>query len=221
MKLGLGSGSTAAHFVALLGARVAAGLEVVGVPTSQRTFDQAAALGISLATLDDHPSLDLAVDGADEVDPRLRLIKGGGGALLREKIVASASSRMVVIVDASKEVAILGRFPLPVEVVAFGMEATRRHILEAAAACGLSGELRLRLDREGHRFVTDGGHHVFDCCFGSIGEPERLAVSLDAIPGVVEHGLFIGLASTCIVADPAGIRVLGESVSPPRQEPPT
>jgi ribose 5-phosphate isomerase A len=209
MKLGLGSGSTAWHFVDLLGGRVAAGLDIVGVPTSERTRAQAAALGIRLATLDEEPNLDLTIDGADEVDPQLRLIKGGGGALLREKIVAAASSRMVVIVDATKIVAGLGKFPLPVEVVPFGLGATRRHLEAVAADCGLTGLMKLRTDASGAAFLTDGGHFILDCAFGSIADPDRLAQRLDTVPGVVDHGLFIGFAAACIVADAAGTRVLG------------
>jgi ribose 5-phosphate isomerase A len=212
MRLGLGSGSTAAQFVALLGARVAAGLDVVGVATSQRTQTQAQALGIRMSTLDEIPILDLTVDGADEIDPGLRLIKGGGGALLREKIVAAASRRMVVIADASKQVATLGAFALPVEIVPFGMAATRRHIEAAAAACGCVGDMRLRSDAAGHAFVTDEGHRIVDCAFGAIVDPEKLAAHLDAVPGVVEHGLFIGLAASCIIAGAAGVHVLGEPV---------
>ncbi|MBV8568952.1 MAG: ribose-5-phosphate isomerase RpiA [Methylobacteriaceae bacterium] len=210
MVLGLGSGSTAAHFVDLLGGRVAAGLQVTGVPTSERTRAQAAALAIPISTLDAHPGIDLTIDGADEVDGRLRLIKGGGGALLREKIVAAASKRLVVIVDGSKIVATLGAFPLPVEVVPFGLAATCQHIEHAAADCGCRGTINLRRGADGAPFVSDGGHHIVDCAFGAIGDPEALATRLDGIPGIVEHGLFIGLASACIIADGAGVRVIGD-----------
>jgi ribose 5-phosphate isomerase A len=209
MRLGLGTGSTAAHFVALLGGRVAAGLHVTCVATSERTAAQAAACRIPLSTLDATPELDLTVDGADEFDQRLRLIKGGGGALLREKIVAAASRRMVVISDETKRVETLGRFPLPVEVVAFGLEATRRHIAAAAALAGVAGDLVLRLTPEGHAFVTDGGHLILDGHFGAIPDPERLADALAAIPGVVEHGLFIGLARGVISAGMQGVTVFG------------
>jgi ribose 5-phosphate isomerase A len=209
MKLGLGSGTTAWHFVDLLGARVAAGLDIVGVPTSERTRTQAAALGIPLATLDEVPQLDLTVDGADEVDPHLRLVKGGGGALLREKIVAAASARMVVIADAAKEVATLGKFPLPIEVVPFGLAATRRHLERLAAECRLAGDMKLRRDADGAPFHTDGGHYILDCAFGAIPDPDTLAQRLDTVPGIVEHGLFIGFAAACIFADSAGTRVLG------------
>ena len=159
MRLGLGTGTTAAHFVALLGARVAEGLDVICVPTSERTRTQAALYSIPLATIDALPELDLTVDGADEFDPQLRLIKGGGGALLREKIVAMASKRMVVIADSSKSVAVLGKYPLPVEVNVFGLEVTRRMILAAAKTCGCEGEVRLRKTPGGQAFVSDNGHY--------------------------------------------------------------
>jgi ribose 5-phosphate isomerase A len=211
MRLGLGTGSTAAEFVRILGPRVAEGLKVLCVATSKATFDLAQSLAIPLATLDEVPELDLVIDGADEFDPKLRLIKGGGGALLREKIVAAASARMVVIADASKEVARLGRFPLPIEVDLFGLESTRRHVANLARAMGLPRDIKLRRSAEGHAFVTDGGHYILDCAFGSIADPEALARSLATIPGVIEHGLFIGLASTIIVADMTETRLLGEA----------
>lgn len=212
MKLGLGTGTTARIFVEQLAARVQAGLDITCVPTSEATRIQAEAAGLRMSTLDALPALDLTVDGADEFDPQLRLIKGGGGALLREKIVAAASQTMVVITDTSKEVRQLGRFPLPVEVNLFGLAATRRLVVEAAAALGLSGEIALRKSKDATEpFITDGGHIILDCHFGAITEPERLAERLFAIPGVVEHGLFIGLATAIVVADPAGTRVLGTS----------
>jgi ribose 5-phosphate isomerase A len=211
MKLGLGSGSTARHFVDLLGARVKDGLSVIGVPTSQATAAQARALGVPLTSLEDHPELDLTIDGADEVDANLRLIKGGGGALLREKIVAAASKRMVVIADASKYVERLGAFPLPVEVVPFGMAATRRHIERVAKRFDCQGAIVLRRQRESEAaFVTDGGHHILDCAFGAITAPEALGEALRAIPGVVEHGLFLGLAKAAILAGPSGPNILGD-----------
>src|SRR6478736_656220 len=191
MKLGLGSGSTARHFVDLVGERVKAGLDIQCVATSEATALQAKALGIPLGTLDDIPELDLTVDGADEVDPKLSLIKGGGGALLREKIVASASKRMVVIADSTKLVPQLGAFPLPIEVVPFGLAATRRHIERAFAELGLAGPLRLR--GESSPFVTDGEHYILDCSLGAIADPEALSELLSPIPGVVEHGLFVGI----------------------------
>ncbi|MEW6436080.1 MAG: ribose-5-phosphate isomerase RpiA [Pseudomonadota bacterium] len=209
MRLGLGTGSTAAHLVDLLGQHVAQGLEVRCVPTSERTRAQAQSLGIPLADFDDLPELDLTIDGTDEFDPHLRLIKGGGGALLREKIVATASHRMVVITDASKAVAKLGKFPLPVEVNRFGIEATRRLILREAARAGCEGPLSLRGSDKGAPFVTDGGHYIFDCAFGTIPAPEDLAARLVAIPGVVEHGLFIGIAHAVISAGADGVAVYG------------
>jgi ribose 5-phosphate isomerase A len=208
MKLGLGTGSTARHFVELLGAKVRAGLNVVGVPSSEATRAQAAACGIPLATLDDISRLDLTVDGADEVDHNLDLIKGGGGALLREKIVATASACVTVIADGSKWVEWLGRFPLPIEVVPFGLGATREAIAQALARHGIKAELVLRQDRDGHRFVTDGGHWIVDARCERIDAAASLAEALDVIPGVVEHGLFVGIASKVILADPAGVRVL-------------
>jgi ribose 5-phosphate isomerase A len=208
MKLGLGSGSTARHFIDLVGKRVAAGFEIRCVATSQATEAQAKALGIPLGTLDDISELDLTVDGADEVDPKLNLIKGGGGALLREKIVASASKRMVVIADSTKLVSRLGAFPLPIEVVPFGLAATRQHIERAFAELGLSGPIRLR--GEPSPFITDGGHYILDCSLGAIAEPERLSEILSPIPGVVEHGLFIGLARAAIIAGGDGVEVLGD-----------
>jgi ribose 5-phosphate isomerase A len=209
MRLGLGTGSTAAHFVALLGARVREGLSVVGVPTSERTRAQAAAEGIPLTTLEETPALDLTVDGADELDDELRLIKGGGGALLREKIVAAASGRMIVIADASKRVARLGRFPLPIEVVPFGLGATGRAVAEVFERLGCVGELRLR-ESDSAPYLTDGGHYILDAHLGGIAEPNALATALNAIPGVVEHGLFIGLATSAILSTDDGIVVLGQ-----------
>lgn len=208
MRLGLGTGSTAKHFVDLLGEKVRAGMRVVGVPTSEATRVQAESCGIALTTLDDIDRLDLTVDGADEIDPQLNLIKGGGGALLREKVVASASDRMIVIADESKWVEALGRFPLPVEVIPFGLAATRHALAKAFAQAGVSGEMVLRKRPDGHVFVTDGGHWIVDAHLGRIGDAPRLAGLLRAIPGVVEHGLFIGLASVVVLAGGQGIRVV-------------
>jgi len=208
MKLGLGTGSTAAHFVDLLAERMRAGLKVVGVPTSEATRKQAESLGIPLTTLDETPELDLTIDGADELDPALQLIKGGGGALLREKIVAGASREMIVVADDSKAVKELGRFPLPVEVVDFGLEATRRAIEAVSAAAGCRGEMKLRKRADGHVFVTDQGHLILDANFGRIPDAAALARGLAQVPGVVEHGLFIGLATRAILAGSEGIRVI-------------
>ena len=207
MRLGLGTGSTARHFVELLAERIRGGLEVVAVPTSEATRRDAERLGVRLTTLDETPALDLTVDGADEVAPDLSLIKGGGGALLREKIVAQASARMVVIADESKWVPVLGRFPLPIEVVPFGLAATRRAVEAAAAAAGALGPATLRCGKDGHAFVTDGGHWILDAALGRISDPKGLGEKLTAIAGVVEHGLFVGLAKAVIIAGPAGVRV--------------
>ncbi len=208
MRVGLGTGSTANHFVELVAERVRAGLVVTAVPSSEATRALAEKLGIPLSTLDATPQLDLTVDGADEVAPDLSLIKGGGGALLREKIVAAASSRMVVIADDSKLVDMLGRFPLPIEVVSFGLTATRRHIERAVAQAGCPGPLRLRHGRDGHPFVTDGGHLIVDAALERIPDPLSLAARLAEIPGVVEHGLFVGIAHSAIIASAAGVNVL-------------
>ncbi|HUC48199.1 MAG TPA: ribose-5-phosphate isomerase RpiA [Xanthobacteraceae bacterium] len=208
MRLGLGTGSTAYHFVDLLGGWVKSGLDVVAVPTSEATRAQAERLGIRLTTLDEISELDLTVDGADEISPDLTLIKGGGGALLREKIVAAASAKMLVIADQSKLVPQLGRFPLPIEIVPFGALATRRAVEAAAAAAGCPGPAPLRRGKDGHPFVTDGGHWLFDAQLQRIAEPKMLAERLSAIPGVMEHGLFIGLAWAAIVAGPDGVRLI-------------
>lgn len=201
MRLGLGTGSTAEAFVRLLGARVAEGLTVEGVPTSERTAELARSLRIPLTTLDEAPELDLTIDGADELDDGLRLVKGGGGALLREKIVAAASKQMIVVADASKRVATLGRFPLPIEVVPFGLGATLKAIGARSRALGLDGSLTVRQAAGGGSYTTDGGHLIVDAAFGALPDPEALADALHAIPGVVEHGLFIGLASAALIAD--------------------
>jgi ribose 5-phosphate isomerase A len=211
MRLGLGTGSTAKHFVELLAERVRDGLKVVGVPTSETTRADAQRLGVPLTTLDETPELDMTVDGADEIGPDLTLIKGGGGALLREKIVAFASARMVVIADESKWVATLGRFPLPIEVMPFGLAATKRAVEVGVAAAGCPGRTALRQGKDGHAFVTDGGHWILDASLGRIIDAKLLANRLSAIPGVVEHGLFIGMAQAVILAGPAGARVVERS----------
>jgi ribose 5-phosphate isomerase A len=208
MKLGLGTGSTAKHFVELLGERVRAGLNVIAVPTSEATRADAERCGIRLGALDEIERLDLTIDGADEVDPALNLIKGGGGALLREKIVAAASDRMIVIADDSKWVETLGRFPLPVEVIPFGLAATQRAVAAAFTECGVSGHMTVRKGVDGHAFVTDGGHWIVDAHLGRIADAPRLSGRLNSIAGVVEHGLFIGLASTVVLAGLQGIRVV-------------
>lgn len=208
MRLGLGTGSTAKHFVALLAERVAAGLKVVGVPTSEQTKAQALSLGVPLATLDEQPELDICVDGADEIGPELALIKGGGGALLREKIVASAAREMIVIADETKLVGTLGKFPLPIEIVTFGITATTRRLETAIAGVGAGGDLRLRLAADGKPFVTDQGNVILDAHLGKIEDPRRLARAIEEVAGVVEHGLFLGLARRAVLAGADGIRVI-------------
>ena len=208
MRLGLGTGSTARHFVDLLGERVRAGLDVVGVPTSRETQAQAERCGIPLTTLDDTPEIDLTVDGADEVGPDLSLIKGGGGALPGEKIVACASERMIVIADQTKFVPALGRFPLPIEVARFGLGATMNALEKAIAAVQARGPLTLRRGPDGHAFVTDGGHWIVDAALGRIDDPQALAHALADVPGVMEHGLFIGYAHVVIIAGPDGVRLI-------------
>lgn len=208
MRLGLGTGSTASVFVELLGAQVSRGLSVLCVPTSEQTRVLASRLGIPLTTLDETPLLDLTIDGADELDSELRLIKGGGGALLREKIVATASDRMVVIADVSKKVDKLGAFRLPVEVARFGATATRNMIEMLAADSGCQGEIAQRLLSDGSPFVTDGGNYIFDCAFGQIEDPESLDEALKFIPGVVENGLFLGIADVAVIGGPNGVSVI-------------
>lgn len=208
MRLGLGTGSTAKHFVELLGERVRAGLDVVGVPTSEATRADATRCGIRLTTLDETPELDLTVDGADEIAADLSLIKGGGGALLREKIVAAASARMIVISDQSKLVATLGHFPLPIEVTPFGLTATRQAIEKAISGIQRPGPLSLRQGKDGHPFVTDGGHWIIDAALGRIDDPKAMAHALSGIPGVMEHGLFVGLAHMAIIGGPDGTKII-------------
>lgn len=208
MRIGLGTGSTAWHFVDLLGARVSLGFACVCVPTSEKTATQAKSLGIPLTDLDETPHLDLTVDGADEVAPDLSLIKGAGGALLREKIVAAASDRMVVIADEGKIVEALGQhFALPIEVDPFGLEATTRAVAAVMKDASAQGSPVLRR-HDGKPFVTDGGHLILDAFFGRISAPKALSLALNAIPGVVEHGLFIGLCKRAYVAGSDGTRVI-------------
>jgi ribose 5-phosphate isomerase A len=191
--VGLGTGSTAYFTVLALGERVKDGLKMVGIPTSVATADLARTLGIPLTTLDDHPEIDITIDGADEIDPQLNLIKGGGGAHLREKVIAAASKKMIVIADSGKVVPVLGKFPLPVEIVSFARAVVEKKI----AALGATIKLRARPD--GSPYVTDNGNPILDCSFGTIADPPALARTLRDIPGVVEHGLFIGLAKLALV----------------------
>lgn len=208
MRLGLGTGSTARHLVDLLGARVREGFACLCVPTSEATAAQAEALGIPLTTLDETPQLDLTIDGADEIGPGLALIKGGGAALLREKIVAAASARMIVIADRSKLVARLGRFPLPIEVNRFGLGATTLMVEAVARRHGAEGAVVLRRESGGAPLVTDGGHLILDAFFGRISKPEALSSDLHDVPGVVEHGLFLGLCARAYLAGPDGIETI-------------
>jgi ribose 5-phosphate isomerase A len=196
--VGLGSGSTATYAIRFLGNRVRDGLNFVGIPTSQKTKQLAEQLGIPLSTLDEHPRIDIDIDGADEIDPQLNLIKGGGGALLREKIIASASQRFIVVGDSSKQVAHLGKFPLPVEVIPFAEVLISNRIAALGAQASLRGGA-------GNPFVTDEGHHILDCTFGKIADPAALAEKLRAIPGVVEHGLLIGMAELALVGKDGGV----------------
>ncbi len=192
--VGLGTGSTAVYLVRFLGERVQAGLKIRGIPTSVRTAELATSLGIPLTTLDEVQEIDVAIDGADEIGPGLQLIKGGGGALLREKIVASASRNFVVIADSSKQVATLGKFPVPVEVIKFAEALVAKKIAALGAA------VAVRKDSSGKVFVTDEGNHILDCRFGKIADPPALARQLETTPGVVEHGLFIGMTSVALIA---------------------
>lgn len=208
MRIGLGTGSTARHLVDLLGDKVRDGFDCIAVPTSEATAAQARRLGIRLTTLEDTPELDLTIDGADEIGPGLALIKGGGAALLREKIVAAASARMIVIADRSKLVATLGRFPLPIEVNRFGVGATRIALERILRRHGAEGGLKPRLDAAGEALLTDGGHLILDAFFGRISNPEALSTDLHEVPGVVEHGLFLKLCRRAYIAGPGGVEII-------------
>jgi ribose 5-phosphate isomerase A len=208
MKLGLGTGTTAEIFLELLAARVRGGLNVIGVPTSERTAEKARSLGIPLASLDDQAPLDLTIDGADEADRKLNLLKGAGGALLREKIVAMSSKRMMVIADKSKLVSRLGKFPLPVEVLEFGQKTTAERIRQVLAKFGYSDVSVTLRSRDGLTFVSDSGNLIYDCALNAISSAPKLAAALADVPGVVEHGLFIGVATTLIIAHPRKVEVI-------------
>jgi ribose 5-phosphate isomerase A len=208
--VGLGTGSTAAHAVRFLGERVHAGLKIRGIPTSVHTKELATSMGIPLTTLDEVQQIglqpiDVTIDGADEFDPQLNLMKGGGGALLREKIIASASRQLVIIADSGKQVAVLGKFPLPVEVIPFAQALVAKRI------AALGATVKLRRDAKGNAFISDEGHHILDCSFGQIPDPPALARTLSDMPGVVEHGLFIDLATVVLCAT-------GESVAEIRRK---
>jgi ribose 5-phosphate isomerase A len=208
MRLGLGSGSTAELFVELLAPKVRAGQKLLCVPTSERTAALARKLGLTLSPLDDLAPLDLTIDGADEADRNLDLIKGGGGMLLREKIVAVASKKMLVIADESKLVPRLGKYPLPVEVVEFGHKTVARHLAESFAALGYANVPLTLRQKDGTPFKTDSGNLIYDCAFGAIQSAPKLASAISAVPGVVEHGLFIAIATTLLIAGPGEVEVI-------------
>jgi ribose 5-phosphate isomerase A len=197
--VGLGTGSTAAFMVRALAEKVRAGLKIVGIPTSKRTGELAASLGIAVTTLDEYQDINVTIDGADEFDSQLRLIKGGGGALLREKIVASASRKLVIIADSSKQASKLGRIPLPVEVIPFAEKLVARKIVAMGA------QVKLREYAYGNPFVTDEGHYILDCHFGEIDDPEKIGSELRFMPGIVEHGLFLNMASVVVVGKADGV----------------
>lgn len=219
MTVGLGTGSTADHFLRALGERVQAGLDIQGVPTSRRTETLAKALGIPITEIEGANEIDVTIDGADEIDPALSLIKGGGGALLREKIVAAASKHMIVIADENKRVSTLGRYPLPIEIVRFGVAATTEHIFWALRDCGVEPEwVKLREASKDNPapFLTDSGNLIIDCACKKISDAPALARALSGIPGVVEHGLFIGLASIALVGGRGGVEAVSPSFPAPR-----
>ena len=200
--VGLGTGSTAAYAVRFLAERVRAGLNIRGIPTSMLTQQLAAGLGIPLTTLDEFQQIDVTIDGADEVDPELRLIKGGGGAFLREKIIASASRKLVIIADSTKLVSVLGKAPVPVEVIPFAQALVAKEVAAMGAI------VNARRDESGKPFITDEGHHILDCHFDGIEDPAALARSLEDTPGIVEHGLFIDMATIVLIGKKGGVQEL-------------
>ena len=205
MVVGLGAGSTSLKGVQRLAERLACGdlKDIVGIPAAKVIAEEARRLNIPLSTLDEHPVIDLTFDGADEVDPHLNLIKGGGGALLREKIVAQASQQEIIIVDESKQVPVLGtHWAVPIEVIPFGL-GSHKHFLES-----IGGQPQLRLDKDNQPYLTDQGNYILDTHFGEIHDPETLAMQLNNRAGIVEHGLFLGLATQLIVATAEGIRLI-------------
>ena len=211
MKIGLGTGSTAEEFVRVLAPRVAQGLSIVGVPTSERTGILARELGIEISTLDCHPQLDLTIDGTDEIDDHLQLIKGGGAAHLREKIVAYASDKLAIIADHTKKVEMLGAFALPLEVIPFGLTATSIAIEKLCRRdFGLTTALTLR-KAAGEPVITDNGNLILDASFGRIPDTKGLAIGLSQIPGLVEHGLFIDIADIAFIAGPGGVDIISSA----------
>jgi len=207
--VGLGSGSTASFAIKFLGERVRAGLKIRGIPTSANTKTLAESVGIPLTTLDEFQQIDVTIDGADEIDPQLQLIKGGGGALLREKVIASASQKVVILGDSSKQVPMLGRFPLPVEVIAFAQALVAKKI------AALGATVKIRQLPDGRLYVTDEGHHILDCDFGEIPDPPQLARALQNIPGIAGHGLFVDMATVVLIAKGDQLLELTRNCSPP------
>jgi ribose 5-phosphate isomerase A len=205
MKVGLGTGSTANHFIRALAEKVKGGLSIEAVPTSRATHQLASGLGIPMTDLEKTPFLDIVVDGADEFDGKFQLIKGGGGALLVEKIVATSARYMIVIADESKQVSTLGKFPLAVEVIPFGVRATAWKIERAMKLCNLSGALTLRV-RDGQPFKTDSGNAIIDLALGTIPNPDRFAGLIKSIPGVVETGLFIDICGIILMGTNEGVK---------------
>ncbi len=210
--VGLGTGSTASYSIRHLGERVRSGLNIRAIPSSVQSRDLAVLMGIPLTNFEECPEIDVTIDGADEIGPALELIKGGGGALLREKILTSVSRKVVIIADSSKQVSMLGRFPLPVEVVPFAEIPLARRI------SSLGASVSLRKDHSGLPFVTDEGHHILDCRFGRIPCPSRLAEELSRMPGVLEHGLFIGVADLVLIGKGSEVMEL-RSMRNKRQKP--
>jgi ribose 5-phosphate isomerase A len=192
--VGLGTGSTTNFAIRMLGERVRGGMKIRGIPSSIASRDLATQVGIPLITFDDAQQIDVTIDGADEFDPALNLIKGGGGAMLREKIVAFASRQLVIVTDSSKQVPVLGKFPLPVEVITFAEPLIAKKISD------LGAKVIQRQDKSGKTYVTDEGHHILDCHFGQIPNPAALARTLSDMPGIVEHGLFVGMTSVVVMA---------------------
>ena len=192
--VGLRSGSTATFAIRMLGDRVREGMKIRGIPSSIASRDLAMQVGIPLITFDDAQQIDVTIDGADEFDPALNLIKGGGGAMLREKIVAFASRQLIIVTDSSKQVPVLGKFPLPVEVITFAEQLIAKRISD------LGAKVIQRHDKSGKAYVTDEGHHILDCHFGQIPDPVALARTLSDMPGIVEHGLFVGMTSVVVMA---------------------
>jgi ribose 5-phosphate isomerase A len=200
--VGLGSGSTASYAIKFLAERVQAGLKIRGIPTSANTKTLAERLGIPLTSLDEFQEIDVDIDGADEIDPQLHLIKGGGGALLREKVIACAARKLIIVADSSKQVSVLGKFPLPVEVITFAQALVAKRISALGAA------VTIRRIEDGSSYVTDEGHHILDCAFGEIPDPPKLALALQTIPGVAGHGLFVNMASIALIAKGDQVREL-------------